>query len=113
MSKLLFDGSLRRGDASDGHAEGRAGDVVHAETGAELHGAGLAAVLAADADFEIGTGCTTFLYSHSYKLTNTYLIEYLEGIYLDDAVVFVEFQEFGCVVTRETEGHLREVVRSE
>ena len=36
-SKLILDGSLRRGDAGDGYAEGGAGYVVHAEFGAELH----------------------------------------------------------------------------
>lgn len=34
---LVFDCSLRRADAGDGHAEGRAADVVHAELGAELN----------------------------------------------------------------------------
>ena len=33
---LFFDSCLRRSDAGDGHAEGRAADVVHAEFGAEL-----------------------------------------------------------------------------
>lgn len=54
--RLIFDSCLRRGDTGDGHAEGGAADVVHAKLGAELNGAGLATVLATDADFEFGTG---------------------------------------------------------
>ena len=107
---LLFDSSLRRSDAGDGHAEGGAGDVVHAEFGAELHGGGLAAVFATDADFEFGACGTTFLDAHLYELANAFLIEDFEGVSFDDAVLFVEFEEFGSVVTREAEGHLCEVV---
>ena len=44
-----FNGSLSGGQTSDGHTEGRAGHIVQAHLVAELHGAGIAAVLAADA----------------------------------------------------------------
>src|SRR5215204_1369715 len=45
---------LRGGEARDGDAEGRAGDVVETRQVAEGDGARLAAVLAADADLETG-----------------------------------------------------------
>ena len=45
----LLDGSLRGGQTGDGHTEGGAGHVVQAHLVAELHAAGIAAVLAADA----------------------------------------------------------------
>lgn len=110
---LLFDGSLRRSHAGDRYAEGGAGYVVHAEFGAELHGGGLAAVFATDADFELGTSGTAFLDAHLYELAHAFLIEDFERIGLDDAVLFVEFEEFGSVITREAEGHLCEVVGTE
>ena len=95
---LIFDGSLRRGYAGDGYAEGGAADVVHAEFGTEFYAAGFASVFAADAYLKVGTCAATFLNTHLYELTYTFLVKYLEGIYLDYSVVFVEFEEFGCVV---------------
>ena len=70
-------------------------------------------MLTADTNLELGLGGTTFLYTHAYKLAYAFLIEYFEGVGLDDAVLFVELEELGCVVTRETEGHLGEVVGTE
>lgn len=95
---LIFDGSLRRSDAGDGNAEGRAAYVVHAEFGAELDARGFAAVFAADADLEVGTGCAAFFYAHADELTDAFLVEDFEGVDFDDAVFLVEFEEFGCVV---------------
>jgi len=74
---------------------------------------GLASVLATDADLEVGIGGAAFLDTHLYELAYTLLVEYLEGIGLDDAVLLVELEELGSVVTREAEGHLGEVVGSE
>lgn len=113
LKELVLDGSLRRCDAGDGHAVGGAGYVVHAELGAELHGGGLAAVLAADADLEVGAGGTAFLDAHLNELADAFLVEHFEGIGLDDAVLLVELEELGSVVTREAEGHLGEVVGAE
>jgi hypothetical protein len=57
---LFADRSLDRGlgggEAGDGHAVGRAGHVVQAELVAELHRVRIAAVLAADAELDVGTG---------------------------------------------------------
>jgi Tol biopolymer transport system component len=44
---------LGRGEAGDGHAEGRAADVVEADLVAEVHRRRVAAVLAADAELEV------------------------------------------------------------
>ena len=95
---LVFDGSLRRSYAGDGHTEGGAADVVHSELGAELHGAGLTTVFATDADFEFGTGCAAFLDTHFHELPNTFLVEDFEGVGLDYAVFLVELEELGSVV---------------
>lgn len=42
---LVLDGSLSSGQAGDGHAQGRAGHVVHAHSGHKLDGLGVATVL--------------------------------------------------------------------
>ena len=47
-----FDSSLGGGEAGDGYTEGRAGDVVQADTMAELNAHGVAAVLTADTAVE-------------------------------------------------------------
>ena len=52
----VLDGSLSGGQTGDGHTEGRAADVVQADVVAELDRRGVAAVLAADAQAQVGTG---------------------------------------------------------
>ena len=53
-SVLGFYRCLRGGEAGDGDTERRAGDVVEAGALAEVDRVGIAAVLAADAELEIG-----------------------------------------------------------
>ena len=50
----FLDGSLCGSEAGDGHAERAAGDIVQADLVAELDGHGVAAVLAADAEVNVG-----------------------------------------------------------
>ena len=68
------------GEACDWNAEGRAGDVVEADRVAELHGARLAAMLAADPDLEMRTDAATGLYGKSNQLANAVPVEDLERI---------------------------------
>src|SRR5207249_7166333 len=56
---LLLERCLGRGETGDGHAERRAGDVVHAHVVAELDRRGLAAVLPTDADLQLAPGSPT------------------------------------------------------
>ena len=60
--QILFPGRLDRslggGEACNGHTEGRAADVVQTDVVAELHARGIAAVLTADAQAQVGTGLT-------------------------------------------------------
>jgi glyoxylate carboligase len=51
---------------------------------AELHRAGLAAVLAADADFQIGARLAAQLRGHLDQLADAFLIEHGERIVLED-----------------------------
>ena len=52
----VLDSSLRSSQTCDRHTEGRAADVVQANIVAELDAGGIAAVLAADAQTQIGAG---------------------------------------------------------
>ena len=54
---------------------------------AELHRFGLAAVLSADAADKFGTRGTAFLHTHVDELANTFLVENLEGVYLQDLLL--------------------------
>ena len=66
----VLDGGLGGGQAGDGHAVGGAGDVVQAHVVAELHAGGVAAVLAADAQAQLGTGLTAQLRGHLDQLAD-------------------------------------------
>ena len=80
---------------------------------AEFHRGGVAALLAADAQLDVGTGLAAEIRSHLHQAANAHLIELGEGIGLVDLVVVVAGQELAGVVTAEAEGHLGEVVGAE
>ena len=82
----IFDGSLRSGEAGNGHTEGRAADVVQTNIVAELHARGIAAVLTADAQAQVGAGLTAVMCSHLDQLADADLIQMLERIALVDLV---------------------------
>ena len=54
----------------------------------------------------------SLLCSHADQRANALLVEYLERIHLQDLLVQIDREEGGDVVTRITEGHLRQVVRT-
>ena len=57
----LLDSSLCGGQTGDGHTEGGAGNIVQTHTVAELHRGGIAAVLTADAQMQVGVSGTAQL----------------------------------------------------
>src|SRR5215208_2300036 len=71
---------LRGGEARDGDAEGRAGDVVEAGQVAEGDGARLAAVLAADADLEPRLDRAPALRPHPDELADALAVQDLERV---------------------------------
>src|SRR5215204_7474401 len=71
---------LRGGEARDGDAEGRAGDVVETGQVAEGDGARLAAVLAADADLEAGLDRAPALRPHLHQLSDALAVQDLERV---------------------------------
>ena len=56
-------------------------------------------MLTADTALELGTYSATTLYSHLNKLTYTVLVEYLEGVYLQDLLLQVYGEEASDIVT--------------
>ena len=109
----IFNSSLRGSQTGDGHTEGRAGHVVQAHLVAELHAGGVAAVLAADAQAQVGTGGAAQLRGHLDQLAYALLVQVSERIALVDLVVVVVAQELARVVTAEAEGHLGQIVGAE
>ena len=91
--QILFPGRLNRSLSSsqtcNGHTEGRAADVVQTNIVAELHARGIAAVLTADAQAQVGTGLTAIVCSHLHQLAHADLIQVLERIALVDLVLVV------------------------
>ena len=66
----VLDSSLSSGQTCDRHTEGRAADVVQTNIVAELDAGRIAAVLAADAQTQVGTGLTAVMCSHLDQLAD-------------------------------------------
>ncbi len=64
----------------------------------------------ADAHFKFGLDTTAFFYAHTDELAYAFLIKNFEGIGLDYAMLLIELEELGRIITREAECHLCEVV---
>ena len=90
---LLFHSGLGGGKAGDGHAEGRAAGVVHANLGAELHAAGFTTVLTADTAAQVGTHFAAFLDGELDETADTLLVKHLERVNLQDLLVEIDGQE--------------------
>ena len=82
----------------DRNPERGAAHVVHAQPVAEGHRRRLAAVLAADPQLEIGPGAAAQLARHLDQLADAGLVQHLERVVLDDAVLEVVGQEVARVV---------------
>lgn len=105
---------LRRRQSCDGHARAGAGDVVEADVVAEADGAGVAAVFAADADFQFRVGRATFAYRHLHQLSHALDVEYFERVIFEDAGLGVGGQELVLgIFAAEREGGLGEVIGAE
>ena len=110
---LIFYCCLSGCQTCDRYAERRAGSVVHTYASAELNRAGLTTVLTADTGTQSRSNGTTFLYGHLDELTYTVLVENLERIHFQDLLLEVCRQERSDIVAAVTEGHLRQIVRTE
>ena len=56
---------------------------------------------------------TSLFCSHTYQLTYTILIEHLERVYFQNLLFQINRKEGSDIVTRISEGHLSQVIRSE
>src|SRR5205823_449327 len=98
----------------DRYAERRARHVVEPEPIAEGNRARLAAVLTADTDLQCRLDAPPALDRDPHQLADAVLVEHLERIALDHAVLEVAREKlaFG-VIARKAERGLRQVVRAE
>ena len=70
-------------------------------------------MLTTDTATEVRTNLTAFLHGKLDETAYTYLVEYLERIDLQDLLIELDRQERSDIVAAVTEGHLRQVVRTE
>src|SRR6266853_2701483 len=103
-------GGLRRRQPGDRHAVGRARNVIHPHPVTEHHRAGLAAMLAADADFQARARSAAQLHGVLDQLAHALLIENRERIVFEDLRLLVVLLEPGVIVARQAHGRLRQIV---
>src|SRR6266545_1547133 len=111
---LLFaESRMSRGQTSDGHPEGGAGNIVKTDLVAEDDGGGVAAMLAADAELDVAPGGAPLVAPHFDQLSDAVLIEGDEGVLGKESGLDVEGKELACIVPGEAESGLRQVVGAE
>src|SRR5208282_4795244 len=103
-------GRLRGGEPRDRHAERRARHVVEIDLVAEGDRSGIAAVLAADADLQLGTDFPPALDADAHQFADALLIDRHERVAGQDAARGVDAEEARRVVARNTKSRLREIV---
>src|SRR5687768_3733824 len=108
------DRRLRRREARDGHAVRRRRHVGETGFVAERDRRRVAAVLAADPDLETWPRLPSTLDRDSHHGADAVAVEHLERVGRDDLLLHVFRQEaLLCVVARDAEDRLRQVVRAE
>ena len=105
--------SLRSGQSRDGYAERRAGNIRQTDFVAEFYGRRIAAMFAANAAGHTGTRLSAQFHRHLHQLADAHGIKARKRIGFINLVRIVRGQELACVVAREAERHLRQVVRTE
>src|SRR3954449_12510882 len=107
-------GGLRCGDAGDGHPVGAARHVVDARVVEEVDRVGVAAVLAADAELDVGLGLAAQPRAHAQHLPHPRRVDRLERRAVEDLQVDVAREDLALdVVAAEAQRGLREVVGAE
>ena len=80
---------------------------------AEVNGRRIATVFTTDAELDVRASLLTQFRCSLDELANANLVEFGEGVAIVDLLLVVSVEEVPGIVTRETEGHLCEVVRPE
>src|SRR5205807_1383969 len=91
---------LGRGQPRDRHSIRGAGYIVHADAIAILYGCRVAAVFAADADFDIRPRGATELDGNLDHLAHAFLVDRPEWVRSENLYVLIVTGEFRVVVTR-------------
>src|SRR5512133_1377649 len=108
------DGRLGSGDTGDGHAVGAARHVVDAGVVEEVDRVGVAPVLAADAERDVGLGLAAQPGAHAQHLPHARGVDRLERRAVEDLQVDVAGEDLALdVVAAEAQRGLREVVGAE
>src|SRR6266550_5575094 len=111
---LLDEGGLCRGKSRQGNSIRRATDVVQPQLVAERDACGLTAVLAADAELDLFLRRAAALDRDSHQVSDSALVERLERVALEHAVLEVAGQELALgIVPRQPERRLGQVIGAE
>src|SRR5262245_41878047 len=98
---LALERGLRRGEARDGDAEGRARDVIEADLAEEVDARRIAAVLAADAELDARPRRAPPLLGHLHQRAHARDVDRLERILGEDVRLDVRTEELAGVVARD------------
>jgi len=109
---LVAYGGLCCGQSGNGNPEGRTGNIVQSHFVAEFNAGRIAAMFAANTQFQIGAGLTTQLCRHLHQFTDAVLIQAGKRIVVINLFIIIGTQELSGIVTGEAEGHLGQVVGS-
>src|SRR5262245_55344639 len=90
---LLLQRRLGRGQPRDRHAEGAAADVVEPDFVAEFYAVGLAAVFAADADFEVAARGSAFFDAELHQAADAVEVDRLERVFGNEVVFHIDPDE--------------------
>src|ERR1035437_7779165 len=112
--RLLFlECRLRSCQPGGQQPEGRAGYIVEPDLVAELEGLWIAAMLATDANLEVGSGVASLGRRHLHQQAGASLVKGGEGILFEDSGLDICRKEVVDVVTRDAIGGLRQIVGAE
>src|SRR5580704_5113978 len=111
--RVLAERRLGGSQAGDRHAERRAGDVVETDLVAERDRGGVAAVLAANAELDVGPHLAAALDRDAHQFADTLAIESDERIDREDTLGRVDAEEARSIVAGNAERRLGEVVGAE
>src|ERR1700679_1478044 len=108
-----FQMGLRQSKLRDGDPCWSRRDKVDAERRKELDGARISTVFTADANCDRGVGLACVENGHLHQLTDTFLVKDEKWIIFQDSQLQVLVEILAGIIPRETEGHLRKVIRPE
>ena len=97
-------------EAGDGHAEGRAGDVIDANLLEKGDRRGIAAVLAADAKRNVGPRLARPLAADGDEFADALLVDGHERVRRQDALCDIGAQKRARVVARNAQRRLRQII---